>query len=99
MVGESWTIGEARSWATENNIKLTVIYRETNSYDPGVVIKQSKTSSDELKSGETLTVTIAKEKQTSSSNTNTNNNTTNNNNSNVTKPSDDTSQESQDKTS
>ncbi|MGM9879170.1 MAG: Stk1 family PASTA domain-containing Ser/Thr kinase [Bacilli bacterium] len=82
MVGEGWTLGEARTFATENNIKLSVIYRETNSYDPGIVIKQSKTSSDELKSGDTLTVTISKEKQTSSSNTTTNNNSNNNSSSN-----------------
>ena len=79
MVGESWSLPEARIFATDNKIKLEVIYRETDSYDPGVIIKQSKTSSDELKSGDTLTVTVAKEKKTTSSSTN-NNQTTNSNN-------------------
>ena len=83
MVGESWSLPEARIFATDNKIKLEVIYRETDSYDPGVIIKQSKTSSDELKSGDTLTVTVAKEKKTTSSSTN-NNQTTNSNNGNTT---------------
>ena len=83
MVGESWSLPEARIFATDNKIKLEVIYRETDSYDPGVIIKQSKTSSDELKSGDTLIVTVAKEKKTTSSSTN-NNQTTNSNNDNTT---------------
>ncbi len=67
MVGEAWTLAEARAWATENGIKLSVSYRETNNYDPNVIIKQSKNSSSEVKEGETLSLTVAKEKKTTQS--------------------------------
>ena len=83
MVGETWTLGEARTWAIENNIKLSVSYRETNDHDPNVIIKQSKTTSDEIKANETLEIMVAKEKKApTNNNNNSNNNTNNNNNSN-----------------
>lgn len=76
MVSEGWTLGEARTWSNENNIKLTVKYEETNKYDEGVVIKQSKSPNDVLSSGGKLTVTISKAKKesTSSGNTSSKNN-------------------------
>lgn len=87
MVGENWSLGEARTWANSNNVKLSVSYRETNDHDPDTVIKQSKTTSDAIKSGDTLEIMVAKEKKvtnnantnSSSSNSNTNNNNNNNN--------------------
>ncbi len=63
MVAENWTLGEARTWSIENDIKLSVIYRETNDYDPDMIIKQSKTTKDVIKSGDTLEITVAKEKK------------------------------------
>ena len=45
-----------------NNIKLKIKYEETDKYDKDLVIKQSKSSGDELISGQTLTLTISKEK-------------------------------------
>jgi len=80
MVSEGWTLGEARTWSNENNIKLTVKYEETNKYDEGVVIKQSKSPNDILSSGGKLTVTISKAKKedTSSKNNNQTNNKNNN---------------------
>ena len=90
MVGETWTLGEARTWAIENNVKLSVSYRETNDHDPNVIIKQSKTTSDEIKANDTLEIMVAKEKKvttnnnSNNSNTNNNNNNNNNNNSNNT---------------
>ena len=91
MVGENWTLGEARTWASANNVKLSVSYRETDEHDPDTVIKQSKTTSDVIKSGATLEIMVAKEKKvidnsTNSTNTNTNsnNNTSTNSNTNST---------------
>ncbi len=63
MVSEGWTLREARNWANENNIKLTVKYEETDKYDEGLVIKQSKNSSNVLTNGDKLTITISKEKE------------------------------------
>ena len=62
MVSEGWTLREARKWASDNNIKLKIKYEETDKYDKDLVIKQSKSSGDELISGQTLTLTISKEK-------------------------------------
>lgn len=82
MVSENWTLGEARTWAIENGVKLSVSYRETNDYDPNMIIKQSKTTSDVIKSGDTLEIVVAKEKQTTTSSASTNNNQNSNNNAN-----------------
>ena len=84
MVGETWTLGEARTWAIENNVKLSVSYRETNDHDPNVIIKQSKTTSDEIKANDTLEIMVAKEKKVTTNNNNTTNNSNNTNSSNTT---------------
>lgn len=75
MVGEGWTLAEARTWCEENDIKLIVKYKETDEYEKDLVIEQSKDESDEIKSGDKLTVTISKEKKT---NVNSSNSTVNN---------------------
>lgn len=63
MVGESWSLGDARTWAINNEIKLTVNYRETNDHDPDTIIKQSKSTTDVIKAGDTLEVLVAKAKE------------------------------------
>ena len=63
MVGDSWSLREAQNWAKENSIKIKIKYQETDKYDPGLVIKQSKSQNDEISSGDTITVTISKEKK------------------------------------
>ena len=81
MVGEGWTLAEARTWCEENDIKLTVKYKETEEYEKDLVIEQSKDENDVIKTGDKLTVTISKEKKISTNNSNsTNNNNTNNDN-------------------
>ena len=82
MVSDNWTLGEARTWSLENNVKLSVVYRETNDHVADTIIKQSKTTKDVIKSGDTLEVTVAKEKKVTPSNNNSNNNNNNNNNTN-----------------
>ena len=74
MVGENWSLGDARTWAIANEIKLSVNYRETNDHDPDTIIKQSKTTSDVIKSGDTLEVLVAKEKEVVPEDTSKNNN-------------------------
>lgn len=62
MTGEKWTLGEARTWASNKGIKLTVKYKETDG-ELGIVISQSKSTNTIIKQGDSLTVTISKEKQ------------------------------------
>ena len=81
MTGEKWTLGEARTWSTTHNVKLIVEYEETNDYEEDKVIKQSKTTSDYVKEGDTLTVTIAKAKEETTITDNSNNTTNTDNNS------------------
>ena len=82
MVSDNWTLGEARTWSLENNVKLSVVYRETNDHVADTIIKQSKTTKDVIKSGDTLEVTVAKEKKVTPSNNNSNQNSNNNSNNN-----------------
>ena len=63
MVGENWSLGDARTWAISNEVKLSINYRETNDHDPDTIIKQSKTTTDVIKAGDTLEVLVAKEKK------------------------------------
>ena len=64
-------------------IILVTKYQATDVYDPGVVIKQSKNSSDVISKGDKLTVTISKKAQSVNNNTNANTNqNTNSNNTN-----------------
>ncbi len=88
MVGENWSLGDARTWAIANEVKLSVNYRETNDHDPDTIIRQSKSTTDVIKPGDTLEVLVAKEKEEvvpdkPSDNTNTNNSNNNNSNGNT----------------
>ena len=83
MVGENWSLGEARTWADANGIKLSVNYRETDEHDPDMVIKQSKSTSDVIKSGDTLEIMVSKEKKKTTPDTNTNTNSNTNTNTNT----------------
>ena len=80
---EGWSLSRAQNWADKNDIDLVTKYQATDVYDPGVVIKQSKNSSDVISKGDKLTVTISKKTQSVNNNTNANTNqNTNSNNTN-----------------
>ncbi len=80
---EGWSLSRAQNWADKNDIDLVTKYQATDVYDPGVVIKQSKNSSDVISKGDKLTVTISKKAQSVNNNTNANTNqNTNSNNTN-----------------
>ena len=72
MTGEKWTLGEARTWASNHGVKLTVKYKEMDG-ELGIVVSQSKTSKTVIKSGDTLVVTISKEKQVTTKDNSNNN--------------------------
>lgn len=62
MTSEKWTLGEARTWASNHGVKLSVKYKEMDG-ELGIVVRQSKSSGTVIKSGDTLVVTISKEKK------------------------------------
>ena len=62
MTSEKWTLGEARTWASNHGVKLSVKYKEMDG-ELGIVVSQSKSSGTVIKSGDTLVVTISKEKK------------------------------------
>lgn len=79
---EEWSLEKAQEWADKNEIELITKYQATDVYEPGLVIKQSKNSNDEVKKGDKLTVTISKKAQNVNNNTNTNQNANSNSNTN-----------------
>lgn len=74
---EGWELEKAQKWADKNEIDLVVKYQTTDDYDPGVVIKQSKDTSDVITKGDKLKVTISKKASSTNNNTNANTNSSN----------------------
>lgn len=60
IVGEGWSVSEVQSWATKKGLKLTITYIETNDYDAGTIISQSRGTSSIVVEGATFEVTVAK---------------------------------------
>ena len=59
FVGEEWTVSDVEAFCEKNNIKLSIVYEETNLHAPGKIISQSRQGP--IKSGVTLKITVAKE--------------------------------------
>ena len=91
MVGEKWTLDDAKSFAEEYNITLDITEEESDE-EPGTVIYQNRPAGDPIISGVTLKIRVAIEKVEDDpledlipgidDNTNNNNNNTNNRNNN-----------------
>ena len=91
MVGEKWTLDDAKSFAEEYNITLDITEEESDE-EPGTVIYQNRQAGDPIISGVTLKIRVAIEKVEDDpledlipgidDNTNNNNNNTNNRNNN-----------------
>ena len=62
FVSEGWSEDKIREWATEHEVNLTIEYQETEDYDPGTVISQSRAKDVSVVSGATLKIIIAKER-------------------------------------
>lgn len=71
IVKEGWSVGETEKWAEEKGINLITKYEETDKYDPGTIIKQSRGTSSEIVEGANFTITVAKKKTTVANNSTT----------------------------
>lgn len=60
MVGEKWSLSDAQAFADQYKINLEVTYRETDTYDPGIVLYQSRPADSKIVTGVTLRVEISK---------------------------------------
>ena len=62
MVSEGWTLTEAEAFAKEYGITLDIENVETDEYEPGIIIYQSRGIGDRIVQGITLRIKVAKEK-------------------------------------
>ncbi len=75
IVKEGWSVEETEKWAKEKGITLKKEYQETNDYEEGTIIGQSRAKDTVITKGATLKITIAKKRvDTSSTDTKTNTN-------------------------
>jgi eukaryotic-like serine/threonine-protein kinase len=75
IVKEGWSVEETEKWAKEKGITLKKEYQETNDYEEGTIIGQSRAKDTVITKGATLKITIAKKRvDTSSTDTKTDNN-------------------------
>ena len=58
---EEYTLDEVRAFCEKYNLTLSIVYEETNDYDEGTIIKQSRTG--KITPGATLKITVAKKLQ------------------------------------
>jgi len=63
MVSEKWTLSEAKRWAEDHGVKLTIEYQEMDEMEADIILSQSKSSYDVVKSGDKLKVKVSKEKK------------------------------------
>ena len=61
FVLDEYSIAEVEEFAEDYEINLTIEYLETNEYEPGTIIKQSRSAGTTVVSGAKLTITVAKE--------------------------------------
>ena len=60
FVTESWTVEKVSEWANEKGVSLVVEYKETDDYEPGVIIEQSREADSVVTSGATFKIVVAK---------------------------------------
>ena len=65
---EKWSVSEVETFCEKYGVKLTVVYQETDEYEVGSIIRQSRKAKDRIIEGASLTITIAKELKTGISN-------------------------------
>ena len=62
FVGEKWTVKEVETFCQENSINLSIEYEETNSYEEGTIISQSRAADSKIVTNANLTIKVAKKK-------------------------------------
>lgn len=63
-----YTLTEIENFAKKYNLKLTVKYVDTEDYDAGTIMSQSRSANSRIVSGATFTITIAREVETTEEN-------------------------------
>ena len=59
FVVDEYTIAEVEEFAEDYNITLSIVYEETDEYEPGTIIRQSRAAGKPVVSGARLTITVA----------------------------------------
>ena len=60
MVKEKWSVPEAQTFVDEYEINLEITYRETDEYDAGIILYQSRTANSKIVNGVTLKIEVSK---------------------------------------
>lgn len=69
FVEEKWTKEAIENFCKEYGISVEFVEEETNSYEPGTVIKQDRVAGTRVREGYPLRITLAKEKEKPTINT------------------------------
>ena len=64
IVKEGWSVSELENWAKEKEIVLNIVYQETDEYEEGTIISQSRGTDTVIVKGATLKVVVAKKRTT-----------------------------------
>ena len=76
FVKEEWSVEDIEAFCEKYGIKLTLDYEETDDYDEGTIIRQSRAAKDPIVKGATLKITVAKAMPKNQTNDNNSNDTT-----------------------
>ncbi len=60
MVSENWSVDDAEAFCSKYGLTISTTYQETNAYDEGKIISQSRAAGSPIVKGTTLKVVIAK---------------------------------------
>jgi serine/threonine-protein kinase len=63
FVGEKWTLSDTQAFADQYGINLDITYKETNEYEPDIVIYQSRAANTKIVTGVSLKVEVSKATQ------------------------------------
>lgn len=60
FVTEKWSVADIQAFADEYGINLEVTYKETDQYDPGIILYQSRAAKTKIVKGVTLKIEVSK---------------------------------------
>ena len=61
FVEDQYSISEVEEFAEDYGINLTIVYEQTDEYEPGTILKQSRAAGSIVVEGAKLTITVASE--------------------------------------
>lgn len=66
FVNEEWSIDDIKAFCDKYNLTLTIAYEQTDDYEPGAIMRQSRVAKTKIVNGASLKITVAKEMDKSS---------------------------------